>query len=137
MIRKGTRYLALGRPCPKCGVGPHVRCIGSKGTSRRAVHIQRTQGSGDARDATAPSDEFYRSERWRKLRYKALLQNGGRCQCCGATAEPGRSLHVDHIKPRSKFPQGAFDLKNLQVLCEACNLGKGASDQTDWRRGAS
>jgi len=42
-------------------------------------------------------------------------------------------LHVDHIKPRSKYPDLALELKNLQVLCEDCNIGKGTWDESDWR----
>jgi 5-methylcytosine-specific restriction endonuclease McrA len=42
-------------------------------------------------------------------------------------------MHVDHIKPRSKYPHLALRESNLQVLCEACNLGKGNWDETDWR----
>ncbi|MFC6439812.1 HNH endonuclease [Bowmanella sp. JS7-9] len=33
-------------------------------------------------------------------------------------------LHVDHVKPRAKFPELALDINNLQILCETCNLGK-------------
>jgi 5-methylcytosine-specific restriction endonuclease McrA len=77
---------------------------------------------------------FYQSEEWRRLRYQALLGAQGCCIACGNRAAPGRSLHVDHIKPRSKFPELALSLSNLQVLCEDCNFGKGAIDQTDWRR---
>ena len=73
---------------------------------------------------------FYASDRWRKLRYKALLTHGKRCACCGSGQEP---FHVDHIKPRSKYPDLQYELTNLQVLCADCNLGKGAWDQTDWR----
>lgn len=73
--------------------------------------------------------DFYQTEDWRRLRYQALKKQGGKCQACGA----GEKLHVDHIKPRSKFPEMALELGNLQVLCEDCNLGKGAWDQTDWR----
>ncbi len=45
----------------------------------------------------------------------------------------GIPLHVDHIKPRSKYPDLALDINNLQILCESCNLGKGAWDETDFR----
>lgn len=77
-------------------------------------------------------DGFYWSDEWRELRYKALIMHGKKCQCCGATADQSR-LHVDHIKPRSKYPRLALDLSNLQVLCEDCNMGKGSWDQTDHR----
>lgn len=73
---------------------------------------------------------FINSPLWRKLRYQALLTYGRKCMCCGSTDGP---FHVDHIKPRSKHPELALTLSNLQVLCEDCNLGKGAWDETDWR----
>lgn len=80
---------------------------------------------------------FYESEEWRTVRYQALKLHGGSCQCCGARGGAGVVLHVDHIKPRSKFPELELELSNLQVLCEDCNLGKRAWDQTDWRPSVS
>lgn len=77
---------------------------------------------------------FYESEEWRKVRYQALKLHGALCQCCGAKPGPNRPLHVDHIKPRSKFPELELDITNLQVLCKDCNFGKSAWDQTDWRQ---
>lgn len=80
-----------------------------------------------------PVHAFYDSDEWRELRYRALKLHGGSCQCCGNRASPGKPLHVDHIKPRSKFPELELQLSNLQVLCKDCNLGKMAWDETDWR----
>lgn len=73
---------------------------------------------------------FYESREWRELRYKALVKHGRTCQACGSHKPP---MHVDHIKPRSKFPSLALDINNLQVLCVDCNLGKSNKDETDWR----
>jgi len=61
---------------------------------------------------------FYRSAAWRKLRFSVLVECGARCSACGVPACEGVVLHVDHIKPRSKFPELALDPANLQVLCE-------------------
>ena len=77
--------------------------------------------------------DFYSSRAWKILRYQALEKYGARCQCCGATAADGVQLHVDHIKPRSKFPHLALDLDNLQVLCSDCNTGKINQFDTNWR----
>lgn len=77
--------------------------------------------------------DFYASREWRVLRYRALKLHGACCQCCGASAKDGKVMHVDHIKPRSKYPELELVLSNLQVLCEDCNLGKLAHDETDWR----
>jgi 5-methylcytosine-specific restriction endonuclease McrA len=54
--------------------------------------------------------------------------------CCGASPEDGKTtIQVDHILPVSEYWHRRLDPTNLQVLCEACNKGKGAWDHTDWR----
>lgn len=83
---------------------------------------------------TLPSKEFYLTKPWLELRYfvlkKHAIEHGRICLLCGNSNKP---LHVDHIKPRSKFPELELDPYNLQVLCESCNLGKSNKDDTDWR----
>ena len=74
--------------------------------------------------------ELYWRREWRDVRYKALVRFGKKCQACGET---GGYIHVDHILPRSKHPDRELDIENLQVLCEACNIGKSNTDTTDWR----
>lgn len=75
---------------------------------------------------------FYKSLAWRQVRYLALRNSVG-CNFCGARARDGVYLHVDHVKPISKYPELRLSLDNLQVLCEDCNVGKGSWDETDWR----
>jgi len=75
--------------------------------------------------------DFYRTRQWREVRYQVLVKYGRICQCCG---QKEGFLHVDHIKPRSLFPDLELDINNLQVLCEACNIGKSNRDTTDWRQ---
>jgi len=79
------------------------------------------------------SDAFLLSFEWRQLRMKVLKARGARCECCGFSAKDGVKIHVDHIKSRRRHPELALDITNLQVLCEVCNHGKGAWDETDWR----
>lgn len=81
----------------------------------------------------ADREAFYQSREWRTLRYMALKQCGAKCQCCGASSKDGKVIHVDHVKPRYTHPHLELEITNLQVLCEDCNLGKGAWDETDWR----
>lgn len=57
-----------------------------------------------------------------KKRHAVFARDNYRCQICGATVEDGAKLHVDHILPVSKG--GTNDIRNLQILCEKCNLGK-------------
>ena len=86
--------------------------------------------SKKARPKLPNSSKFYRSAEWLELRYKTLVQYGRKCMCCGTE---DAVFHVDHIKPRSKYPELQLDPNNLQILCEACNLGKSNKDETDFR----
>ncbi len=80
------------------------------------------------------SKDFLCSWEWRTLRYEVLQELGRRCMCCGASPDDGRTvIHVDHIKPRHKYPELALIKSNLQILCGVCNQGKGAWDETDFR----
>lgn len=78
--------------------------------------------------------DFYRSREWLELRYRVLRNYEGKCMCCGQSPKKNKViLHVDHIKPRSKFPELELQYDNLQILCAACNRGKSNKDSTDWR----
>lgn len=79
--------------------------------------------------------DFYNSREWRELRFDVLKQmreEHGKvfCQLCFAE---NTQMHVDHIKPRSKYPELELDKSNLQVLCASCNFGKSNRDDTDFR----
>lgn len=68
-----------------------------------------------------------RSKMSDSLRYDILKRDGFKCTICGASAQDGAKLHVDHIIPVSK---GGRTIKsNLRTLCSDCNLGK--SDKYD------
>ena len=71
--------------------------------------------------------------KWLNLRYFALKESNGKCCLCGMGYSDGVKLHVDHIKPKSKFPELMYNKDNLQVLCHDCNMGKSNLDDTDWR----
>lgn len=109
----------------------HILCVSlPKGKTYADLALLRGLKRRDA----PPTSNFYESREWQTLRYRVLKLHGGRCQCCGARPTDDNPLHVDHIKPRSRYPQLALDITNLQILCKACNLGKRAWDETDWRR---
>ena len=68
------------------------------------------------------------------LRYKILERDKGTCQCCGRNySNSGVKVHVDHIKPVSKYPELAKEESNLQVLCADCNHAKAARYETNWK----
>jgi hypothetical protein len=67
------------------------------------------------------SDQFYNSTDWKKVRDQALATLENVCVQCGTN----QKLSVDHIYPRSKFPEKALELSNTQILCLRCNSSKG------------
>lgn len=58
------------------------------------------------------------------MRYEVIRRDGYRCRACGFSVQDGAHLHVDHIRPVSLGGRSTMD--NLQTLCSACNIGKGA-----------
>lgn len=68
--------------------------------------------------------------KWKELRREVFKRDGERCWNCGAEPLPNKNLHVDHIKPRSKFPELALEFSNLRVLCAECNTSKGAGEDS-------
>ena len=114
-----------------------LKCWDGKGGAKAAKKAiiawhDRALETNHGRATELSADEFYASQRWRRVRYEALRRSKGHCECCGATSET-TVLHVDHIRPRSKYPELSFDIENLQVLCRECNLGKGNGDSICWR----
>ena len=63
-----------------------------------------------------------RSKMTNSLRYDVMKRDGFRCVLCGASADDGVKLHVDHIIPVSKG--GKTTIENLRTLCDRCNTGK-------------
>ncbi|MFG1414035.1 HNH endonuclease signature motif containing protein [Xanthobacter sp. VTT E-85241] len=77
--------------------------------------------------AKLPAERFYTTKEWLQLRVEVIRNAKSRCGMCGASAKQVR-LHVDHIKSRVAYPELAFAIKNLRVLCEACHRGRHLAD---------
>lgn len=93
---------------------------------RRIIKMRSAPGA----DLNKKSDSFFESREWKELRIRAIVRYGRRCMACGAI---NTELHVDHIKPRLKYPELALCFDNLQILCRDCNLGKSWKLETDFR----
>ncbi len=68
--------------------------------------------------------EEQRSLVTKALRFNVLKRDNYRCIICGASANDGVTLEVDHILPISRG--GKTEISNLQTLCHHCNRGKHA-----------
>lgn len=54
------------------------------------------------------------------------------CRIAFSPKDGDRKLHVDHVMPIALG--GENDIKNLQCLCEPCNLGKSDKHPIQWAR---
>ena len=79
-------------------------------------------------------EKFHTSSDWvalrnhfvsKKLKEESILK----CTYCKSIIPKG-DITVDHIKPRSKYPEQALDINNLTIACRSCNSSKGAKE--DW-----
>jgi len=50
----------------------------------------------------------------------------GKCMYCEGKMEPTSYSDIEHIKPKSKFPELEFAWENLGFACQRCNRNKGA-----------
>ena len=115
----GEKYIPDGKPAQ----------ISRIRFGERDIQLKQKHNSIDV-----TNNEFLESYAWRKLRLQVIEAYGRKCMCCGNTPENGAIIHVDHIKPRKKYPELALEFDNLQVLCHECNHGKGNWNETDFRK---
>lgn len=74
------------------------------------------------KDEYKQTSQYQRSLLTPSMRYDILKRDGFRCVICGASAENGISLEVDHIVPIARG--GKTEPNNLRTLCHNCNAGK-------------
>jgi 5-methylcytosine-specific restriction endonuclease McrA len=104
---------------------PEVKALKAKIAAIKGTRERKSKQDNDP-FAYRPGmgSEFYKTREWRELRWQVLKEEKPECAKCGSTKKP---FHVDHIRPRSKFPHLELKRENMQVLCEDCNIGKSDS----------
>jgi len=71
---------------------------------------------------TALTDEKYDDP----INKEALRKSSfGKCMYCEGKMEDVGYAHIEHIKPKGKFPQFKFTWENLGFSCQICNTNKG------------
>ena len=74
---------------------------------------------------------FYASPEWSKLRDIVINEEGRVCAQCHRDIKNDYDVTVDHILPRSKYPDLALKRENLRVLCRRCNSIKKDKELAD------
>ena len=92
------------------------------------VRLKWKELAQERKRRTEEREAFYSSPEWAFIRDIIIQEHGRVCHRCGKKIKKDVDLTVDHIKPRSKFPDLALDKSNLRVLCRQCNSRKGARE---------
>lgn len=108
--------------------GKHVNVVIEEIIQKWAIQFYTVYNAATAikKRAQAESDDSRERLAERRamtpsIRLAVLQRDKHQCKFCGAKP-PDAKLHVDHILP--VIAGGKTIVENLQVLCEACNLGK-------------
>lgn len=65
------------------------------------------------------------TEKYRKVDIKEALCDMYNKRCCYCEGKIGAQSyeHIEHLKPKSLFPQECYEWNNLHWVCEICNSG--------------
>ena len=99
----------------------------------RATHEQRVSDdivrlARERNERLREQQTFYSSPEWQTLRQQVIIEEGSKCHLCNVMIKDPTDVTVDHIRPRSRYPNLALVRSNLQVLCRRCNSRKGTSE---------
>ena len=97
---------------------------------------QTTRARNAGRYIRERSGAPYNTSRWHKLA-KAFIEDHPLCEECKRKGILRAAECVDHIDPWPICEDYFFDRRNLQALCNKCNIEKGNRDKariSEWRR---
>ena len=101
--------------------------------NRERSEVKRQQlATGEGWSKSDVLDRF-RTTLYYREGARGQVTSGWRCAVCGKNLYRYQDASLDHIKPRSKYPELLMTEANLQVLCRPCNSTKSAYDGEDWK----
>ncbi len=138
-----SRYDAtkLAGTCVRCFAAPaepgKVWCSGCRISTREKRESRRDRGlcihCGTASPNNARCDRCIVKYNWKSNTgkvagwlsvYEKLVEQGYRCAYTGDTLILGVNASIDHIKPRSRYPESLCDTDNVQWVTEKINRMK-------------
>ena len=81
-----------------------------------------TKWSEEQREKFMLSVGLNQGKGWVSLRKQVLKRDKNTCNQCGLIDE--EIMVVDHIKPKSIYPELKLEITNLQTLCPNCHARK-------------
>lgn len=97
---------------------------------------QRTTDRNNGRYVRERSGAPYNTARWHRLA-RVFIESHPLCEECKRKGIIKAAECVDHIDPWPICEDYFFDTRNLQALCNQCNIDKGNKDKKriqEWRK---
>jgi hypothetical protein len=63
-----------------------------------------------------------------EIKEALILETSGKCAYCESKLTHIAFGHIEHVAPKSRRPDLAFDWENLTLACELCNTKKGVRE---------
>lgn len=93
--------------------------------TKKKISYARKINKGKNHNSWTGGSEAYRKQR-------VLERDNYTCQCCGMRDE--EIMSVDHIKPKSIYPELTKEMENMQALCPNCHARKTIRERKEiWR----
>jgi hypothetical protein len=64
-----------------------------------------------------PKNALYHTPEYKEWRKAVLERDNHRCIVCGHTGSLNQPLQIDHIKPKSLYPELMYTVSNGRTLC--------------------
>lgn len=72
-----------------------------------------------------PSETIKQRYRHKDIKNALLAETAGKCAYCESKIRHIAHGDIEHIIPKSKVPEKAYDWDNLTIACDMCNENKG------------
>ena len=90
-------------------------------TKGRLSSASSEQDRSRLRDASIIWRAWYKTARWQKLRWSALVKAAFTCSRCGRLEADTAQLVADHDVPHRGDEALFWDAENLKCLCKPCH----------------
>lgn len=123
----------IGQTPTSYGIFRYIACVMKTRRITLAWDTQAQRERNEGRYTRERSAAPYHSARWARLA-RAFLDSHPLCEECGRKGIIKPAECVDHIEPWPICERYFYDTRNLQALCNRCNIEKGNRDKAKIRQ---
>lgn len=88
------------------------------------AHTWREELLGYIERGETPSQSLKNKYNHSSIKESLREESNSKCMYCESGIKHITPEHIEHIKPKSKFPELAYEWDNLGLSCPVCNMNK-------------